>query len=75
MKQQWQDQLLEKQFTPEEAPPPLPQVFSDVKRVRGGFQVFSKGKWTFYATSCLSEEEIGNLESWLIELKPVRKAA
>lgn len=59
----------------EPAPLPLPQVFSDVKRVRGGYKVFSD-KWTFYATSCLKEEEVEELEDWLLlETEPERKAA
>jgi hypothetical protein len=75
-KQHWQDQLLEQHFTEgEETPPPLPQVFSDVKRVKGGYKVFVKSKWTFYAASCLNEEEVADLETWLEEEKPVRKAA
>lgn len=72
-KQQWQDALLENHFTKE--PPPLPQVFSDVRRVKGGYKVFSKGKWTFYASSCLSEAEVSDLEEWLDDPVPVKRAA
>lgn len=53
----------------------LPQVFSDVKRAYKGFRVFAEGKWTFYATSCLSSEEVADLEEWLDDPTPVRKAA
>ena len=69
-----QDQLLENHFT-QLPPPPLPHTFSDVRRVKGGYRVFSKGKWTFYARTCLSEAEVSDLEDWLIELQPTRKAA
>jgi hypothetical protein len=71
----WQDKLIENHFTQDEAPPPLPQMFSDVKRVKGGFKVFSKGKWTFCAASCLNETEVSELEDWLEECKPGKKAA
>lgn len=52
-------------------PPSLPQVFSDVKRVKGGYKVFNEVKWTFYAASCLNEAEIADLEEWLEEVAPV----
>lgn len=50
------------------APPPLPQIFSDVKRVKGGYKVFTD-KWTFYATACLTPAQVSDLEDMLEEVK------
>ncbi len=63
-------------ITDEEAPPPLPQVFSDVRRAYKGYRVYSEAGWKFYASDCLSEEEVGDLEDWLIGVdEPDRKRA
>lgn len=49
----------------------LPTVIRDVKRVKGGYRVLAEG-WTFYASTCLDEAQVDELEEWLIELRPER---
>jgi hypothetical protein len=54
---------------------PLPTVIANVRRVKGGYSVYNGKKWTFYARTCLSEADVNELEDWLVELEPTRKAA
>lgn len=44
----------------------LPLLIDDVKRSHGGYRVFAGQKWTFYAASCLSEEQVQRFE-WLLD--------
>lgn len=53
----------------------LPQIIRDVKRAYKGYRVLSEEGWKFYASDCLSETEIEELQEWLIELQPGKKAA
>lgn len=53
----------------------LPQVIDDVKRAYKGYRILSGGGWKFYAAECLDEAQVGELEEWLVEMQPVKKAA
>lgn len=52
----------------------LPQVISDVKRAYKGYRVLSNGGWKFYAAECLDEAQVDELNDWLEEVRPVKKA-
>jgi hypothetical protein len=57
-------------------PQQLPTVISDVKRAYRGYRILSEAAgWKFYASDCLSDQQVSDLEEWLDELQPTRKAA
>lgn len=54
----------------------LPQIISDVKRAHKGYRIHSEAEgWKFYATACLTEAQVDDLEDWLIDLEPDRRRA